>query len=65
MTTPMLRIPLIAAITAEVSYMPAKAVVVQLEPKHWLQKPAAVAASMSMVATAGRPFCVDLGMKVS
>ena len=51
--------------TAEVSYMPANAVVAQLLPKHWQQNPAAVATSMSTVATPGRAFCVDLGMKVS
>ena len=56
---------LMAAITGEVSYMPAKAVVSPQLPSRQGKKPAAVTSSMSTDVNTGRAFCVLLGMNRS
>ena len=66
MTTPMLRMFLIAVITGDATYMPPKASVVPHAPLRQGQAmPKAVRRSMSTDAKAGRPFWAPLGRKVS
>ena len=64
-TTPILRMVLMADTMAEVSYMPPKAVRPVSVPSRQGQKPAAVMASISRVAVQGRPFWLRAGMNVS
>jgi hypothetical protein len=56
---------LIAATTAPVSYIPAKAVWVQEAPQQQPQKPVRVNNNIKTVDTAGRAVCDLRGMNVS
>ena len=64
-TTPMLRMPLIAAITGEVTYMPPKAVTSSAAPRQQGKKPRTVTTAIATTEKTGRPDSVRLGMKMS